>query len=122
MLLNLTKEEYKLLITLYAESFNSIILKKSFNIKVPETYTFVKYNELQMKLFKQAENQNIDLEDDEFPEDTLNELSKKIENEKISKDKILSTFMNEIIQDNHIAEELNEIVLNYRINNNTENP
>ena len=89
---------------------------------MPETYTFVKYNELQMKLFKQAENQNIDLEDDEFPEDTLNELSKKIENEKISKDKILSTFMNEIIQDNHIAEELNEIVLNYRINNNTENP
>ena len=104
MTLRITKEDYKLLISMYAESLNSIVLKKTFGVKVPDEYNYNSFINLQMKLYSQGEDQKLISENTTLPDQNLEELSNKIENEKISKKEIYSTLMKEFAKNDFVFE------------------
>lgn len=96
MTLRMTKEDYKLLLSIYAEGLNSIILKKTYNISLPEEYNFNKYFELLEKLATQGLEQNIISENTNPLEANLLVLSEKIEKEKITQKEIIKNLFLEL--------------------------
>lgn len=110
MTLRITKDDYKLLIMLYAESLNSILLKKAYNLPIPNEYDYNKYLELQNKLYSQGEEQKLITDDTQIPNSKLEDLADKIENEKISKKQIGTILMNEISQNSFVMKHLMNMV------------
>lgn len=117
MTLRITKDDYKLLIMLYSESLNSIILKKAYNLPIPDEYNYNKYLELQYKLYSQGEEQKLITDDTIMPDSKLENLADKIENEKISKKQVGSILINEISQNSYIMEHLMNMAQQLEKNN-----
>lgn len=104
MTFKITKEDYKLLNRIIKEGFNEIILKKAYNVKIPKEYSIDNYINLMYKISKQSEQQKVLEQEEIFDITSLDELALKIENEKITREKILETSIKELAE--------NEIIVN----------
>lgn len=103
MTIKITKEDYKILNRIIKEGYNEIIIKKAYNVKIPKEYSIDNYINLMYKISNQAEKQKVLEQEEIFDIISLDELALKIENEKMTREKILETSIKELAENENIA-------------------
>lgn len=92
----MTKEDFKLLMDMYNEAFDMVILKKYFNVEHTPRYNVKKYMELKEKLLGLAEQHKIEQSELEFDENNFIQLAEKITKNKSEQAKILELQLSEL--------------------------
>lgn len=107
----MTKDDFRLLLDLYEEAFEMIIVKKYFNIDISPNYNIEKYMQLKEKLLRKAEEQKFD-EKEIYPEDNnFVELIEKISKNKTEKEGLLELQIKELCTIDEFREQIFEMAL-----------
>ncbi len=108
MTLRITKEEYKLLLTMLQESLGIIALNKTYEIDIPEYYNTSLYFTLFDKLIGFGEEQNVTEEELNviFKKQTFIKLAEKIQNKSVKKEEIIKNFLDIYMEDERIFKQI----------------
>lgn len=110
MNIKMTKEDFKLLLDMYNEAFEMIILKKYFNVGFSFRYSAEKYMELKEKLLRSAEEQKVELSEIEIDKNSFIELAGKITKNESEQMEILKLQLKELFSVEELQEELLSMV------------
>ena len=98
MTLKMTKEEFLLLLEMYQQGQQMILLKKQEKIDIPPKYTVDKYLNLLGKMFEQAINEKIPEEDVYQTSEDFMQIILKFNKTKKEKDDLMNLYMQEMLQ------------------------